>query len=98
MVERSLAAGLALGMVMLGKGQGVNTSSKDSILRTLFTYVDGGYLGDAAEISNAHRIRESRFINTDTTTPGALMALALMYLRTNDVNVASHIDVQPSTV
>ncbi|XP_066581363.1 anaphase-promoting complex subunit 1 isoform X2 [Prorops nasuta] len=87
----SLAAGLALGLVVLGSGSGSDLSS---IPDTLHYYMVGGHVrpftGAQKEKykSPSYQIREGDSINIDVTSPGATIALGLMYFNTGNRAVA----------
>lgn len=90
--SHSLAAGLALGMVLLG--QGPSQSESDTfIIDMLFSYIEGGRHSQLPEQPNTHRIKETNMINTDTTTAGSLMALTLMFLRSKDVTIVTRLQI-----
>ena len=87
----SLAAGMALGLVVLGRGGGADLSS---IPDTLHYYMVGGHVrpftGAQKEKykSPSYQIREGDSINIDVTSPGATIALGLMYFNTGNRAVA----------
>ncbi|KMQ87414.1 anaphase-promoting complex subunit 1 [Lasius niger] len=82
----SLAAGLALGLVMLGSGGDVSAN----IPNTLHYYMVGGHtrlFSGAQEDrykSRSYPIWENDSININVTTPGATIALGLMYFNTGN--------------
>ncbi|XP_039313778.1 anaphase-promoting complex subunit 1 isoform X3 [Solenopsis invicta] len=88
----SLAAGLALGLVILGCGGGTDVPA--SIPDTLHYYMVGGHIrpfsGAQKEKykSPSYQIREGDSINIDVTSPGATIALGLMYFNTGNRAVA----------
>ncbi|KAK0085319.1 hypothetical protein PV325_005429 [Microctonus aethiopoides] len=87
----SLAAGLALGLVVLGRGGGTDLGS---IPDTLHYYMVGGnvrpFTGAQKDKykSPSYQIREGDSINIDVTSPGATIALGLMYFNTGNRAVA----------
>lgn len=87
----SLAAGLALGLVVLGCGSG---SDLANIPDTLHYYMVGGYVRPFTGAqkdkykSPSYQIREGDSINIDVTSPGATIALGLMYFNTGNRAVA----------
>ncbi|XP_024938958.1 anaphase-promoting complex subunit 1 isoform X2 [Cephus cinctus] len=87
----SLAAGMALGLVVLGSGGGSDLSS---IPDTLHYYMVGGnvrpFTGAQKDKykSPSYQIREGDSINIDVTSPGATIALGLMYFNTGNRAVA----------
>ncbi|XP_076241205.1 anaphase promoting complex subunit 1 isoform X2 [Calliopsis andreniformis] len=87
----SLAAGLALGLVVLGCGGGPDLAS---IPDTLHYYMVGGHVRPFTGAqkdkykSPSYQIREGDSINIDVTSPGATIALGLMYFNTGNRAVA----------
>ncbi|XP_077273571.1 anaphase promoting complex subunit 1 isoform X1 [Temnothorax americanus] len=88
----SLAAGLALGLVVLGSGGGTDVPA--SIPDTLHYYMVGGHIRPFSGAqkdkykSPSYQIREGDSINIDVTSPGATIALGLMYFNTGNRAVA----------
>ncbi|XP_011861283.1 PREDICTED: anaphase-promoting complex subunit 1 isoform X2 [Vollenhovia emeryi] len=88
----SLAAGLALGLVVLGSGGGTDVPA--SIPDTLHYYMVGGHIRPFSGAqkdkykSPSYQIREGDSINIDVTSPGATIALGLMYFNTGNHAVA----------
>ncbi|KAJ3416817.1 Anaphase-promoting complex subunit 1 [Chytridiales sp. JEL 0842] len=88
----SLAAGLALGMMTLG------TAGKSAILgdldltNLLLKYITGGRSTHSIGTKYGGMIGKKEInsgaIQVDVTAPGASIALALMYLKSNDATVA----------
>jgi hypothetical protein len=58
---------------------------------------DTGVVPSTAADSEASRVRECAFVNIDVTGPGAILALALLYMKSNDIAVADRI-VIPDTM
>ncbi|XP_012268770.2 anaphase-promoting complex subunit 1 isoform X2 [Athalia rosae] len=87
----SLAAGLALGLVVLGYGGG---SDLATIPDTLHYYMLGGHVRPLTGAqkdkyrSPSYQIREGDSINIDVTSQGATVALGLMYFNTGNRAVA----------
>lgn len=84
----ALAAGLALGLVMVGAAtSGQVTTTVASIADKLRTYMLGGYkhplTGSQKEKykQGSSAVREGATLNLDVTSPGATLALGLVYLR-----------------
>lgn len=46
--------------------------------------------------SEASRVKEGDFVNADVVSPGSLLALALIYLKTNDTRIAKRIVIPDS--
>ncbi|XP_056022198.1 anaphase-promoting complex subunit 1-like [Ostrea edulis] len=86
----SLAAGMALGLVMFGKGNEVIGTSDLGMADTLCHFMTGGHkrplIGSNKERYKApsYQIREGDNINVDVTSPGATLALGMLYFRTNN--------------
>ena len=107
----ALTAGWALGLVLLGKGAertGLGGLVDLHIEDRLVQHFMGGhkppesYLFPTVVSSNdgagkASRVLEGSDINTDVTGPGALLALALIYLRSNDAEIGKRMAL-PQTV
>eukprot|EP00795_Rhopilema_esculentum_P002872 gene2872-1109_t len=93
--SHSLAAGFALGMVLLGKGTDSLYFSDLKITQELHHLVFGGqqcelptYLREIFK-SPSYLIKEGDKLNTDVTCPSAIMALTLIYLKTNNRVIAN---------
>ncbi|MBN3279981.1 APC1 protein, partial [Polyodon spathula] len=90
----SLAAGLALGMVCLGHGSNLIGMSDLNVPEQLYQYMVGGHRRSQAGInrekhkSPSYQIKEGDTINVDVTCPGATLALAMIYLKTNNRSIA----------
>ncbi|XP_069743780.1 anaphase-promoting complex subunit 1 [Narcine bancroftii] len=90
----SLAAGLALGMVCLGHGSNLIGMSDLNVPDQLYQYMVGGHRRAQAGIlrekhkSPSYQIKEGDTVNVDVTCPGATLALALLYLKTNNRSIA----------
>ncbi|XP_065897309.1 anaphase-promoting complex subunit 1-like [Dysidea avara] len=91
----SLVAGLSLGMVTIGCGVDLPGMTDLDLVDQLYHYINGGIkttttstTGDTGK-SGAHLILEGDHVNTHVTTAGAVMALALMFLKTNNSGVAT---------
>nr|XP_061821876.1 anaphase-promoting complex subunit 1 [Nerophis lumbriciformis] len=90
----SLAAGLALGMVCLGQGSNLIGMSDLNVPEQMYQYMVGGHrraqVGASRERhkSPSYQIKEGDTINVDVTCPGATLALAMIYLKTNNRSIA----------
>uniref|UniRef100_A0A8C1K203 Anaphase-promoting complex subunit 1 n=1 Tax=Cyprinus carpio TaxID=7962 RepID=A0A8C1K203_CYPCA len=90
----SLAAGLALGMVCLGHGSNLIGMTDLNVPEQLYQYMVGGHRRMHAGInrekhkSPSYQIKEGDTINVDVTCPGATLALAMIYLKTNNRSIA----------
>ena len=102
----SLAAGWALGMTLLCKGNAAEDMKgltdlqlEERLLQMIIgnskaaeSFLFPGS-GAASGSGRSTKILESEGINTDVTAPGAVIALALMYLQSSNASVASRIGV-----
>ncbi|KAL3050601.1 hypothetical protein OYC64_012595 [Pagothenia borchgrevinki] len=90
----SLAAGLALGMVCLGHGSNLIGMTDLNVPEQLYQYMVGGHRRAQAGASKerhkspSYQIKEGDTINVDVTCPGATLALAMIYLKTNNKSIA----------
>ncbi|KAM8852237.1 anaphase-promoting complex subunit 1 isoform 1-T1 [Synchiropus picturatus] len=90
----SLAAGLALGMVCLGHGSNLIGMTDLNVPEQLYQYMVGGHRRAQAGAnrerhkSPSYQIKEGDTINVDVTCPGATLALAMIYLKTNNKSIA----------
>uniref|UniRef100_M4ARY5 Anaphase promoting complex subunit 1 n=1 Tax=Xiphophorus maculatus TaxID=8083 RepID=M4ARY5_XIPMA len=90
----SLAAGLALGMVCLGHGSNLIGMTDLNVPEQLYQYMVGGHRRAQAGASRerhkspSYQIKEGDTINVDVTCPGATLALAMIYLKTNNRSIA----------
>nr|XP_033469621.1 anaphase-promoting complex subunit 1 isoform X3 [Epinephelus lanceolatus] len=90
----SLAAGLALGMVCLGHGSNLIGMIDLNVPEQLYQYMVGGHRRAQAGAnrerhkSPSYQIKEGDTINVDVTCPGATLALAMIYLKTNNRSIA----------
>lgn len=98
----SLAAGIALGFVTLGRGNGAPGLADLRIEDRLRRFMTGGKDPDAstgagagnyASQAQCSRIKEGEVVNVDITAPAATLALGLMYLRTNNVAVGEQLSI-----
>nr|CAB3234793.1 anaphase-promoting complex subunit 1-like [Phallusia mammillata] len=100
----ALSAGFALGMVTLGRGNGMPELSDLNMSDKLFHFMTGKHKQSSRSsvhwsheayspshnsgAYSEHQILEGDHVNTEVTGPGATVALALMYLKTNNGAVA----------
>ncbi|GAB1607743.1 anaphase-promoting complex subunit 1-like [Argonauta hians] len=88
------AAGLALGLVMFGKGSEAAGLSDLGMADTLCHYMIGGHkrpvTGPNRERyrSPSYQIKEGDSVNVDVTSSGATLALGMLYFNTNNTAVA----------
>ncbi|CAH1791675.1 unnamed protein product [Owenia fusiformis] len=89
----SIAAGLALGLVMLGKGSEVIGLADLSMADQLYNYIVGGHKRPLSGTnkerfkSPSYQIKEGDTVNVDVTSPGATLALGMMFFCTNNTAV-----------
>ena len=103
----ALAAGLAFGLVTLGKGNDmiglVSTAEGMSMADQLCHYMLGGHKRPLTALQRekyktpSYQIREGDCINADVTSPGATLALGMMFFNTNNEAVAQWFKV-PDTL
>ncbi|KAJ3344057.1 Anaphase-promoting complex subunit 1 [Gonapodya sp. JEL0774] len=109
----SLAAGFALGFMGLGQGLNLRSLEDSEMLHALRRYTgrcqdNGGPDGKPKSPffvprestmtgSYVSKVIEEEGVSVDISAPGALVALALLYLRTDSIEAASKIDI-PTTV
>jgi hypothetical protein len=95
----ALSAGLSLGFVALGSGRHASLADLKLVDR-LARYIDGGVAphvsGAALLPPQSSLIAEGARVNTDLTAPAATIALGLMFLRTNDAEVAARLALPQS--
>uniref|UniRef100_A0A8C6VB30 Anaphase-promoting complex subunit 1 n=1 Tax=Naja naja TaxID=35670 RepID=A0A8C6VB30_NAJNA len=96
----SLAAGLALGMVCLGHGSNLIGMSDLNVPEQLYQYMVGGhrrfqagmhrnvFIFPTLYLTENQSIYLRDTINVDVTCPGATLALAMIYLKTNNRSIA----------
>lgn len=80
----SFAAGIALGMVVLGKGDEADGLLDLNLSDALRRYIGGS------------RFDLDPMARSDITSPGATIALGLIYLKTNNAGIAAKIEI-PAT-
>ncbi|KAF0515978.1 putative Anaphase-promoting complex subunit 1 [Gigaspora margarita] len=90
----SLAAGLALGFINLGQGDSTRASTDLDLLKELRLYISGDNSTTKKLSTSTHNTNvKTDNININITSPGATIALGLLYLKTNNVNVANKIPI-----
>ncbi|KAI3988958.1 hypothetical protein MKX01_016529 [Papaver californicum] len=98
----AVAAGSALGLVALGQGEDAS-GFMDTLVDRLFQYIGGKeYHSDrsfttAPSVDDHNRsvgqIMDGTPVNVDVTAPGAIIALALMFLKTESEVTASKLSI-----
>jgi anaphase-promoting complex subunit 1 len=101
----SLAAGYALGLINIGKGS-KNPNIKDLMLEErLIRFIEGGKIMEPPQSilsSNFNQenkcssIREGNTVNTHITAPAALLALSLIFLKSNNFEIQSRVSIPHS--
>ncbi|CAB3997180.1 Anaphase-promoting complex subunit 1 [Paramuricea clavata] len=100
----SLSAGLALGLIMLEHGHGTVGVSDLNISDHLYHYMVGGHkkpqTGAQSEKfkSPSYLIKEGDNVDINVTAPGAILALGLIYLKSNNEIVASWLSAPETPV
>ncbi|GIY16750.1 anaphase-promoting complex subunit 1, partial [Caerostris darwini] len=90
----SLAAGLALGLITLGKGKEMSGIADTPMADQLYHYMVGGHKRPLTGIhkekhkSPSYQIREGDNVNVDVTSPGATLALGMMFFDTDNQAIA----------
>ncbi|GFQ73525.1 anaphase-promoting complex subunit 1 [Trichonephila clavata] len=90
----SLAAGLALGLITLGKGKEMSGVADFPMADQLYHYMVGGHKRPLTGIhkekhkSPSYQIREGDNVNVDVTSPGATLALGMMFFNTDNHAIA----------
>lgn len=98
-----LAAGIALGLINLGKGT-FDPCIKDlNLEERLIRFIEGGKIikPPFGILSNNHdqkcsSIREGNRVNTHITAPSAIMALSMIALMSNNQQLADRITIPNS--
>ncbi|KAL8463255.1 hypothetical protein ACS0TY_034046 [Phlomoides rotata] len=98
----AVSAGFSLGLVALGRGQDA-IGSMDTLVDRLFHYIGGKELhnerlhsfSSSADEHNRSvgQIVDGNVVNIDITAPGAIIALALMYLKTESELIVSRLSI-----
>ncbi|XP_064487230.1 anaphase-promoting complex subunit 1-like [Ornithodoros turicata] len=91
----ALASGLALGFIMLGKGTHSCGLSDLPMADQLYHYMVGGHVQPSSVQQERYKfpcyqIREGSSVNVDVTSPGATLALGLMFFNSGNMTVAEH--------
>jgi hypothetical protein len=97
--SRALTAGFALGFITLGQGDNAIGLADLGIKERLFGFMDEKLALPNVPGYNSSTMnsRSTRRINLDVTAPGAMIAIGLMYLKTEDVRIAEKIGL-PDTL
>lgn len=96
----TLSAGIALGIVNLGSGSDLPGMSDLNIDERLIRFVEGGKkmedlpsMKTAPEQDMCSSVKEGENVNLYVTLPGAIVALALIHLKTNNKQIADRIEI-----
>ena len=99
----SLSAGLALGMITLGKGEVLNKGPLSDLRlpETLYHHMVGGPRSPSVyrhrfRSPSSYQIQEGDSINIDITSPGATLALGLMFFNTGNQTYANWMNAPDS--
>eukprot|EP00730_Choanoeca_flexa_P016369 TRINITY_DN7714_c0_g1_i1.p1 TRINITY_DN7714_c0_g1~~TRINITY_DN7714_c0_g1_i1.p1 ORF type:complete len:1003 (+),score=152.22 TRINITY_DN7714_c0_g1_i1:447-3011(+) len=93
----ALSVGFGLGLLLLGKGDNSAGLADLNLSERLLLFVEGGRKSQrhartmAGESHTRSRVLESDDVNISKLAPGALMALGLVHLRTNNEVVAQRL-------
>jgi len=99
----SLTAGLALGLITMGRGESLVVGSLADLNLTdvLHNHMLGGPRPPAnsssREKQQSYQIKEGDNINIDITSPGATLALGMLFWRSGNKNIASWLTA-PNTI
>jgi anaphase-promoting complex subunit 1 len=89
-----LSAGFGLGLINLGKGKHMGNKIDSSLDSELLRLIEGGKLSKKPEVNkHCSNIKEGDFINTQLVTPSALMALAFIYMKSENAQIAKKISI-----
>ncbi|KAK7320591.1 hypothetical protein VNO77_30211 [Canavalia gladiata] len=99
----AVSAGFALGLVALGRGEDA-LGFIDSFVNRLFLYIGGKVQNERSHFSTVSmdenrgsaQMMDGTTVNIDVTAPGATIALALMFMKTESEAIVSRISI-PNT-
>ena len=99
----SLSAGLSLGMITLGKGETLNKGPLSDLRlpETLYHHMVGGPRSPSMyrhrfRSPSSYQIQEGETINIDITSPGATLALGLMFFNSGNKTYANWMNAPDS--
>ncbi|XP_065681647.1 anaphase-promoting complex subunit 1 isoform X1 [Hydra vulgaris] len=90
--SHALASGFAFGMIMIGQGKDTVQIADLNVIDALYHYMFGGHKRDQFYYEPSQQscqIQEGDLVNTDITCVAAVVALSLLYLKTNNKHVSS---------
>lgn len=98
----AVSAGFSLGLVALGRGEDA-LGVMDTLLERLFQYVGGKELPNERSLlskistdelsRSTGQLMDGNPVNIDVTAPGAIIALALMFLKTESEAIVSRLSI-----
>ncbi|XP_059457851.1 anaphase-promoting complex subunit 1 [Corylus avellana] len=98
----AVSAGFSLGLVLLGRGEDA-LGCMDAIVDRLFHYIGGKEicnerslfltLSTEEQSRGAAKMMDATAVNIDVTAPGATIALALMFLKTESEEIVSKLSI-----
>ncbi|XP_050212163.1 anaphase-promoting complex subunit 1 isoform X2 [Mercurialis annua] len=98
----AVSAGFALGLVALGRGEDA-LGSMDSLVDRLFNYIGGKEIHNERPLfltppTDEHnrglgQMMDGAAVNVNVTAPGAMIALALMFLKTESETIVSRLSI-----
>lgn len=91
----ALAAGFSLGFIVLGAGEEASGLGNLQLRNKLYSLLTGRSAGAVADMHRNNREEEqpTGSINLDITSPGATIALGLIYLKTENEHVADSVGI-----
>jgi hypothetical protein len=96
----TLSAGIALGIVNLGCGSDLPGMADLNIDERLIRFIEGGKnmeeipsMKGTSEQDNCSYVKEGDNVNLYVTLPGAIVALTLIHLKTNNQQIAERIEL-----
>lgn len=90
----SFSAAMAFGLINLGKGGQTSSETERQFLAKLMPCIHG----EAPSIDGLPEKRKHRYIDSTVTSPGATLALGLMYLRTGRQDIADVLEVPQTPI
>lgn len=91
----SLSAGIGLGLINLGKGKNLNFKLDSNLDTELLKLIEGGKTSakETSASKKCSNIKEGDFVNTQLVAPSALMALAFIYMKSENTQIAQKISI-----
>lgn len=85
----SFSASMAFGLIMLGRGGSSSSETERGLLAQLTPCIHG----DAPRVHGSKNKRTASHIDATVTSPGATLALGLMYLKTGRQDIADLLEI-----